>query len=86
MQAAVCKRLHVCIYSERLLTLSDPCCQGADPFYLGLYRTQLYANPNAFEEKIQRIVEMGFSKEAASRAIQAAGGDENVALEALLGG
>ena len=32
------------------------------------------------------IVEMGFSREMAIQALQAADGDENAALESLLGG
>lgn len=47
--------------------------------------TQMYANPNAKNEKLDRLVEMGFSREAAMVALAAAGGDENVALERLLG-
>jgi len=49
-------------------------------------RTQTYADPSAFEEKVGRLAEMGFSRDAAQRALQAAGGDEATALEALLGG
>lgn len=45
----------------------------------------MYANPDAFADKITRITEMGFTRDAAQRALQAAGGDENVALESLLG-
>lgn len=48
--------------------------------------TQTYADPSAFEEKVGRLAEMGFSRDAAQRALQAAGGDEATALEALLGG
>jgi hypothetical protein len=35
---------------------------------------------------VQRIVDMGFGRDAALRALRAAGGDENAALEQLLGG
>lgn len=38
------------------------------------------------EDKVRRIEEMGFSSDAALAALQAAAGDENAALEALLGG
>lgn len=50
--------------------------------------TQTYANPDKVmpEAKVQLIVEMGFAREAAVRALQAANGDENAALESLLGG
>ncbi|KAF8061973.1 UBC27 [Scenedesmus sp. PABB004] len=51
------------------------------------YWTEAFANPNAGDEeaKIQKIVEMGFDRAAALSALTAAGGDENAALEALLG-
>jgi ubiquitin-conjugating enzyme (huntingtin interacting protein 2) len=51
------------------------------------YWTETFANPDqsAPEDKVQMIVEMGFSREAAIKALQAADGDENVALESLLG-
>ena len=51
------------------------------------YWTEAFANPNsaAPEEKIQMIVEMGFERGAAIKALQEAGGDENAALEKLLG-
>lgn len=51
------------------------------------YWTEAFANPNSEgdEEKIGKIVEMGFDRAAAVRALNAAGGDENAALEALLG-
>lgn len=51
------------------------------------YWTEAFANPNSEgdEEKIDKIVEMGFDRAAAVRALNAAGGDENAALEALLG-
>lgn len=51
------------------------------------YWTEAFANPNSEgdEEKIQKIVEMGFPRAAAVNALKVAGGDENAALEALLG-
>lgn len=51
------------------------------------YWTEAFANPNSEgdEEKIGKLVEMGFDRVAAVRALNAAGGDENAALEALLG-
>lgn len=36
--------------------------------------------------QVRKIEEMGFDRAAALAALQAAGGDENAALEALLGG
>lgn len=49
--------------------------------------TEAFANPNstAHEEKVRQLVEMGFERAAVVRALQDAGGDENVALEKLLG-
>jgi ubiquitin-conjugating enzyme (huntingtin interacting protein 2) len=51
------------------------------------YWTEAFANPNSEgdEEKIGKIVEMGFDRASAVNALRAAGGDENAALEALLG-
>jgi ubiquitin-conjugating enzyme (huntingtin interacting protein 2) len=49
------------------------------------YWTEAFANSEGDEEKIAKIVDMGFDRSAAMRALQAAGGDENAALEALLG-
>lgn len=51
------------------------------------YWTEAFANPNSEgdEEKIRKIVEMGFDRAAAISALNAAGGDENAALESLLG-
>ncbi|KAG2424579.1 hypothetical protein HXX76_014459 [Chlamydomonas incerta] len=51
------------------------------------YWTEAFANPHtaAPEEKITKIVEMGFDRAAAISALQEAGGDENAALEKLLG-
>jgi ubiquitin-conjugating enzyme (huntingtin interacting protein 2) len=51
------------------------------------YWTEAFANPHSDgdEEKIGKIVEMGFDRAAAVSALKAAGGDENAALEALLG-
>lgn len=36
------------------------------------------------DEKVLRLADMGFTKEAASVALQSAHGDENAALELLL--
>lgn len=47
--------------------------------------TETYANENAQTEKITRIVEMGFSPDAARDALLRAGGDEMKAVERLLG-
>eukprot|EP00879_Flechtneria_rotunda_P002966 GHRR01003183.1.p1 GENE.GHRR01003183.1~~GHRR01003183.1.p1 ORF type:complete len:195 (+),score=55.08 GHRR01003183.1:328-912(+) len=51
------------------------------------YWTEAFARPSSGddEEKIKKIVEMGFDRSAAIEALRAAGGDENVALESLLG-
>ncbi|WIA38418.1 hypothetical protein OEZ86_001744 [Tetradesmus obliquus] len=50
------------------------------------YWTEAFARPDGDDEaKIQKIVDMGFDKAAAVAALKAAGGDENAALEALLG-
>lgn len=51
------------------------------------YWTEAFANPNATapEDKIRQIVEMGFDRAAAIRALKETGGDENAALEKLLG-
>jgi ubiquitin-conjugating enzyme (huntingtin interacting protein 2) len=50
------------------------------------YWTEAFARPDGDDEaKIQKIVEMGFDRAAAVAALKAAGGDENAALEALLG-
>lgn len=51
------------------------------------YWTDAFANPNTLapEDKVKRIVEMGFAKDAAIRALTACNGDENAALEQLLG-
>jgi ubiquitin-conjugating enzyme (huntingtin interacting protein 2) len=40
----------------------------------------------ASEEKVAKLTEMGFSAAAAARALQDSGGDEQIALEALLSG
>jgi len=52
------------------------------------YWTEAFANPKSGDEesKVQKIVDMGFPREAALRALKEAKGDENAALEALLGG
>ncbi len=51
------------------------------------YWTEAFANPNSGDEeaKVGKIVDMGFPRDAAIRALKASGGDENAALEALLG-
>ena len=36
-------------------------------------------------DKIKRIVEMGFAEDAAAKALEKTGGDENAAMEMLLG-
>ena len=51
--------------------------------------TEAFASPDdggGEAAKAQRIADMGFSLDAAKDALRAAGGDENAALEALLGG
>jgi ubiquitin-conjugating enzyme (huntingtin interacting protein 2) len=50
------------------------------------YWTEAFANPKTGDEdaKVQKIVDMGFPREDALRALKAAKGDENAALEALL--
>lgn len=52
------------------------------------YWTEAFANPDAgdHQAKLRRITEMGFCREDAEKALAGAGGDENAALEALLGG
>eukprot|EP00877_Chromochloris_zofingiensis_P004960 jgi/Chrzof1/14465/Cz09g03280.t1 len=51
------------------------------------YWTEAFAQPDSGNEsKIQNIVDMGFPREAAVKALNAAGGEQNAALEALLGG
>ena len=50
--------------------------------------TEAFAHSNqvVFQaDKIKRIVEMGFPEEAAARALEKTGGDENAAMEMLLG-
>lgn len=51
------------------------------------YWTEAFANPNTLapEEKVQRIVDMGFDRQSAISALQTCNGDENAALEKLLG-
>ena len=44
-----------------------------------------YANPNKVDEKMARLMEMGFDKEAVAAALASSGGDEAAALEKLLG-
>ncbi|KIY94407.1 hypothetical protein MNEG_13554, partial [Monoraphidium neglectum] len=52
------------------------------------YWTEAFANPDAgdHQARLARITEMGFGRDDAEKALAAAGGDENAALEALLGG
>lgn len=53
------------------------------------YWTEAFAHPGQVvsrDEKLQRIVEMGFSEAAARAALAKAGGDENSAMEVLLSG
>ena len=53
------------------------------------YWTEAFAHsgqPKTGDEKLQRIVEMGFAASAAQAALQKTGGDENAAMELLLGG
>mmetsp|Transcript_23505 Transcript_23505/g.64814 ORF Transcript_23505/g.64814 Transcript_23505/m.64814 type:complete len:192 (-) Transcript_23505:333-908(-) len=47
--------------------------------------TEAFAIPKNEDEVCMRMMEMGFSKEAAQRALKEANGDENIALEKLLG-
>ncbi|KAF5843812.1 ubiquitin conjugating enzyme [Dunaliella salina] len=47
--------------------------------------TEAFAIPKNEDEVCMRIMEMGFSKEAAQKALKEANGDENIALEKLLG-
>ena len=47
--------------------------------------TEKYANPNLIREKqIEKIVEMGFSKELAIEALEAVGWDESAAINSLV--
>jgi ubiquitin-conjugating enzyme (huntingtin interacting protein 2) len=53
------------------------------------YWTEAFAHPGQVvskDEKLQRIVEMGFPEDAARGALHTTGGDENAAMELLLGG
>jgi len=43
-----------------------------------------YANPNKKDEKVERLAEMGFDREAIKAALTACGDDENLAMERLL--
>ncbi|KAL3138484.1 hypothetical protein ABBQ32_006274 [Trebouxia sp. C0010 RCD-2024] len=48
--------------------------------------TQTYAvKPSASDSRVQQLVDMGFPYDTVSRALLAAGGDQNAALERLLG-
>lgn len=51
------------------------------------YWTEAFANPNSgtLDAKVQKIVDMGFDRAAALQALNACNGDENAALESLLG-
>lgn len=49
--------------------------------------TQTYAaRPSANDSRVQQLLDMGFEYNAVSRALLSAGGDQNAALERLLGG
>ncbi|XVF11460.1 hypothetical protein REPUB_Repub08aG0029500 [Reevesia pubescens] len=50
------------------------------------YWTESFAKPSSFgvEEKVQRLVEMGFPDGLVRSTLEAVGGDENLALETLL--
>ncbi|GBF88649.1 ubiquitin-conjugating enzyme E2 [Raphidocelis subcapitata] len=51
------------------------------------YWTEAFARDSGdHEARLKRICEMGFARDEADKALAAAGGDENAALEALLGG
>lgn len=52
------------------------------------YWTETFAHEAQMHEdaKVQKLADMGFDKQAAAAALQRAAGDENVALELLLGG
>ena len=47
--------------------------------------TDTYANPSVNSGKIQRVVEMGFEKEKAVKALEENEWDEEKAVNALLG-
>jgi hypothetical protein len=50
------------------------------------YWTEAFARDSGdHAAKVARVTEMGFGRADAERALAAAGGDENAALEALLG-
>lgn len=70
------------VVAKQYLSEYDTYCKTAK------YWTEAFANPHtaAPEEKIKSIVEMGFARADAIAALQATGGDENAALEKLLGG
>mmetsp|Transcript_1804 Transcript_1804/g.5256 ORF Transcript_1804/g.5256 Transcript_1804/m.5256 type:complete len:194 (-) Transcript_1804:342-923(-) len=48
--------------------------------------TESYAKKDAVDEKVVRLVEMGFDEAAAMNALRTANGDESAALEFLLAG
>ncbi|XP_076891143.1 ubiquitin-conjugating enzyme E2 27-like [Bidens hawaiensis] len=52
------------------------------------YWTESFAKPSALgvEEKVQKLVEMGFPEGMVRSALEAVGGDENMALEKLCSG
>ncbi|KAJ0261835.1 Ubiquitin-conjugating enzyme E2 27 [Hirschfeldia incana] len=50
------------------------------------YWTQTFAKNSSLEDKVKRLVEMGFGDAQVRSAIESSGGDENVALEKLCSG
>ncbi|XP_010555576.1 PREDICTED: ubiquitin-conjugating enzyme E2 27 [Tarenaya hassleriana] len=47
------------------------------------YWTETFAKNSSLEEKVTRLVEMGFGEAQVRSALESAGGDENLALEKL---
>ncbi|KAL9674486.1 hypothetical protein QQ045_030758 [Rhodiola kirilowii] len=47
------------------------------------YWTEAFAKPLGAEEKVKKIVEMGFPESLVRSTLEAVGGDENLALEKL---
>ncbi|KAL9813892.1 Ubiquitin-conjugating enzyme E2 27 [Arabidopsis thaliana] len=47
------------------------------------YWTETFAKKSSLEEKVKRLVEMGFGDAQVRSAIESSGGDENLALEKL---
>ncbi|KAJ1377500.1 Ubiquitin-conjugating enzyme E2 [Sesbania bispinosa] len=48
------------------------------------YWTESFAKPSSIEDKVQKLVEMGFPEAQVRSILEAVGGDENLALERLL--